>query len=81
LTEVALTAKRFPMSDTQVNRIVKLSDTYSLTEAASKLGFDSFRSVKHLVKKGVLKSYKTKFSKYQRVLKKEVEALTELEEA
>jgi len=78
---VALTAKRFPMSDTQVNRIVKLSDTYSLTEAASKLGFDSFRSVKHLVKKGVLKSYKTKFSKYQRVLKKEVEALTELEEA
>jgi len=69
------------MSDTQVNRIVKLSDTYSLTEAASKLGFDSFRSVKHLVKKGVLKSYKTKFSKYQRVLKKEVEALTELEEA
>lgn len=81
MTEVALTAKRFPMSDTQVNRIVKLSDTYSLTEAASKLGFDSFRSVKHLVKKGVLKSYKTKFSKYQRVLKKEVEALTELEEA
>lgn len=78
---MALTAKRFPMSDTQVNRIVKLSDTYSLTEAASKLGFDSFRSVKHLVKKGVLKSYKTKFSKYQRVLKKEVEALTELEEA
>lgn len=69
------------MSDTQVNGIVKLSDTYSLTEAATKLGFDSFRSVKHLVKRGVLKSYKTKFSKYQRVLKKEVEALTELEEA
>jgi len=69
------------MSGTKVNGIVRLNETYSLTEAATKLGFDSFRSVKHLVKKGVLKSYKTKFSKYQRVLKKEVEALTELEEA
>jgi len=69
------------MSDTQVNGIVKLSDTYSLTEAATKLGFDSFRSVKHLVNKGILKSYKTKFSRYKRVLKADVEALTELEEA
>ena len=68
------------MSDTKVDEKIRLSDTYSLTEAAHKLGLDSHRSVSYLVRKGTLKAFRTKFSKYKRVLKSEVEALTELEE-
>ena len=60
--------------------MVRLKDTVSLTQAADMLGFDSFRAVKELIRKGHLKSYRLKFNRNQRVLRKEVEALTILEE-
>ena len=60
--------------------VMRISDTYSLSEAAEVLGFENFRNVNELIRKGFLKSYKTKFSRNKRVLRKEVEALTEVEE-
>lgn len=68
------------MSDNQVDGLVRLRDTVSLTQAAEILGFDSFRAVNELIRKGFLKSYRLKFNRNKRVLRKDIEALTILEE-
>ena len=57
-----------------------IRDTVSLSEAAEMLGLDGFRNVKHLIKKGLLRSYKSKFSNRVRVSRAEVLTLTEVEE-
>ena len=68
------------MSEIDENKDIKLSETISLSEAAVILGYDSFRSVKELIKRKKLKGYKTTFSRNTRVLKNEVDALTIMEE-
>lgn len=59
---------------------VRLSETISLSEAAVILGYDSFRSVKELIKRKKLKGYKTSYSRNTRVLKSDIEKLTIMEE-
>jgi hypothetical protein len=68
------------MSEIDENKDIKLSETISLSKAATILGYDSFRSVKELIKRKKLKGYKTSFSRNTRVLKSEVDALTIMEE-
>lgn len=60
--------------------VTDVTDTISLTEAADMLGLDGFRNVKHLIKKGLLRSFKTKFSNRHRVLRSEVKELAKVEE-
>jgi len=59
---------------------LKIGDCISLSEASKMLGYKSFRNVNDLIKKGYLKAYKRKWSKYKMVSKKEVEKLLEVEE-
>ncbi len=59
---------------------VDIKQTISLSDAAKALGLKSFRNVKHLIKKGLLKAYKPKFSRNTRVLITEVEELAKMEE-
>lgn len=59
---------------------VDIKETMSLSDAAEVLGLDSFRHVKSLIKRGLLRSFKSKFSRNARVLASEVQELCQLEE-
>jgi len=59
---------------------VDIKETLSLSDAAEVLGLESFRHVKALIKRGLLRSFKSKFSRNARVLSSEVQELCQLEE-
>jgi hypothetical protein len=59
---------------------LKIGDCISLSEASKMLGYKSFRNVNDLIKKGHLKAYRRKWSKYKMVSKVEVEKLQIVEE-
>lgn len=67
------------MSNEQVEKI-DIKETMSLSDAAEVLGLDSFRHVKALIKRGLLRKFKSKFSRNARVLASEVQELCQLEE-
>ena len=58
-----------------------VDDTISQSEAAEILGLPNFRSVSYLIRRGILKAYKKKWSKWNVVLRKDVLALKEVEES
>ena len=57
-----------------------IKETISLSDAAELLGLESFRNVKHLIRKGLLRSFQSRFSRNARVLESEVQELCKLEE-
>ena len=59
--------------------VVKM-ETVSLSEAAEILGLKSFRNVKTLIERGVLKGYRRQWSNRLRVSKEDVERLSLVEE-
>ena len=59
--------------------VVKM-ETISLSEAAEILGLKSFRNVKMLIERGVLKGYRRQWSNRTRVSKADVEDLSLVEE-
>jgi len=59
--------------------VVKM-ETVSLSEAAEILGLKSFRNVKTLIERGVLKGYRRQWSNRLRVSKEDVEKLSLVEE-
>ena len=59
---------------------LKIGDCITLSEASKMLGYKSFRNVNDLIKKGYLKGYKKRWSKYKMVSRQEVEKLQEVEE-
>lgn len=65
--------------DEKHNSTMDIKSTLSLSEAAEILGFQSFRQVNALIKKGLLDPFVTKWSIRKRVSKKQVEELTKLE--
>jgi len=60
---------------------ITVDDTISLSEAAQILGLTSFRQVNKMIKNGHLKAYKKKWSDRKVVLRADVLALREVEEA
>lgn len=65
----------------QKSNTITVDEIISLTEAAELLGLNSFRQVKTMIKNGHLKAYNKKWSKVKHVLKTDVIALREVEEA
>jgi len=59
--------------------VVKM-ETVSLSEAAEIFGLKSFRNVKTLIERGVLKGYRRQWSNRLRVSKEDVEKLSLVEE-